>query len=224
MKSFSLCVIQWHTRMPRHRRLHCAWVSLPDPSWRRYWRRITARENTQSPWSQGAHESVCSINGVRSGETGVLRISPSHPWVFQHPSQLSIHESPLLPHLRQNKPWLPSVPPSGRAGTIPFLPLGSQSIFHSDLKNPYFGPDSSQLRPDRGMGKGNDGGPLMKMGNGTDEHVRTQASGLLGAFNFPGWVNPASRLEKPSFGSGYYRFSPGWHAKNKDSPKALLRV
>ena len=133
--------------------------ALPNPSWRKYSRIFMACKNTERPRSQGARQSVCSIYSVRSGETSVLRISPSHPWVFQHPSQLSIHESPFPSHLMQNKPCLPVMHPSGRDSTVPFLPLGGQCIFHSGLKNPCLGPWLILPYTGQPDGRGNTGVP-----------------------------------------------------------------
>lgn len=63
----------------------------------------------------------------QSGDTSVLRNSPSHPGLFQQRSQLAIHESPFFPHLWQNKLWLPDMEPSGEPSQHhPFLLVASQ--------------------------------------------------------------------------------------------------
>lgn len=80
--------------------------------------------------------------------------------------QPALHSWITVPTSVAKQPWFPAVHPTGRAGTIPFLPLGGLCVFHSGLKHPWWGPriiSPSTAQPD---GKGDNRGPWRRVGDG----------------------------------------------------------
>lgn len=147
MKSLSPCVIQWHKTDAQTQRLIMRVNGLcPFPA-EEVFANIHGVWKVRKPRSQGARQSVCSIHSVRSGETSVLRISLSHPSVFQHPSQLSVHESPFTLSWGNTNPSCRTSILLVKLALLGSFLLVDSSSFILAWKTLTEDPDPSHLRP-----------------------------------------------------------------------------